>query len=1223
MDQQAASLLSLLKRTGAHSETKLNQLNALKSDIKHYRVPESAQATIFECLRIAITQSTSSTIATTAFSTLGHLIKRLKIQDATGLTITQLAPKMLGPLQERLGDLREPHRQAASQCLADLYPFLQGDIEHIIRDEAIPGGNPRAKEAAMRWVARMHIDEGMAFKSYVGPIVANLEDSDPTAREAAKSALVELFREASDRAKADLKKQLKAHSVRHIIETQILTQLGDSSSLSGSTSRPHMSASPAPDADLTASTRSLPAFDHTAHFSETINSEAAKLPPAEEVPLDPIYIHSQRELDDTLRDMLPFFQGREEEGNWVQRDKNVLKLRRILKGNAPGEFHAFFMTELKGLMEGILKVANSLRTTVSSNGCQLVQELVRTLGPAADHHVEILLQNFIKMSAVTKPIAANNGKTTVDAIFQHVSYNIRLMQHIWSAAQDKNAQTRQFSMTWLQTMLGRQAGYKSQFEHSGGLDLATKCIDKGLNDANPKVKEASRAVYWTFARDWPRQADGIMAKLDPKSKTMLEKDPNNPNAALHGSMASSASSLRSTAGSRAALREQIAAQRKAKMAHRLPERPNTAMADLSPVKQRTTPAAAAQRTGPSKLRNDTRAPSTATAAPSTSTASTTTTGKPGSSLMSGPVRRPRRPEPPRPQTADPYASRRLLTRPETPANETPAHSPSKGTSASKTSTASTAASRNRAQTASSAKSLNGSPVKTRSPVASRIPQSSPRPVSRGSQAGHSDETSISRVADDFTMVMPKNTTGSRAAERGAMLSKQPPLEQAVSADTGMRGMDDEDDDNFTMVMPSMGRDEPRMLSPPANGGSPLKQMFADARRLASDEMTRPGSSRSQRERSGTPVENGFGAPRRGSPTKSVTPQPVQIYEDPFTAEANPYDEANERQVLGELPINGNAGVQSPTQSNDSSNSPAGSPLRNSAHPRSPNPPSTQDRAEVLRNKRLLVSGIERIRSKTLDAHGFRRVQDLTKSPLDIWDGGKAYNELMEVLLGYLESFDNDPKLLQQPSSKSLGLKAQALGLLRGLMTLHRRYGAAWHGHALVTLTIARQGIDHNSHLLTDLERASDEIVKAASSPEACIETILEQPLLQPAGLAVPVKAESNGVADPARPVRSIAMGLLTMRNLLIAASSKARWREDGNVVGPLDPALRSRLAAMISRYLEDADADIRRADVELASELFECVGEDKTTFWNEFTGVDEGRLGLLAYYTARRGRAAQ
>jgi CLIP-associating protein 1/2 len=243
------------------------------------------------------------------------------------------------------------------------------------------------------------------------------------------------------------------------------------------------------------------ALQPDAGIADNLAAEAP--PPTEAVPMDPIHIYTQRELEEAFRDMAPHFEGKENEQNWLGRDKSTTKLRRITKGNAPTEFHIAFMAGIKSLLDGILKVANTLRTTMSTNGCQLVQELAKTLGPAIDPWVEILLQNFIKMCAATKKIAAQNGNTTVDAIFSNATYNGRIMQHVSYASQDKNVQPRTYSASWVKTMVRK---HKSQIEHSGGLDMLEKIIKKGVTDANPGVREAYRSTYWTFALVWPQKA---------------------------------------------------------------------------------------------------------------------------------------------------------------------------------------------------------------------------------------------------------------------------------------------------------------------------------------------------------------------------------------------------------------------------------------------------------------------------------------------------------------------------------------------------------------------------------------------------------------------------------------------------------------------------------------------------------------------------------------------
>lgn len=49
-------------------------------------------------------------------------------------------------------------------------------------------------------------------------------------------------------------------------------------------------------------------------------------------PAEPTYVGSARELEDTFNEMRPIFEGKESEQNWGPRDKSILKLRKITKG---------------------------------------------------------------------------------------------------------------------------------------------------------------------------------------------------------------------------------------------------------------------------------------------------------------------------------------------------------------------------------------------------------------------------------------------------------------------------------------------------------------------------------------------------------------------------------------------------------------------------------------------------------------------------------------------------------------------------------------------------------------------------------------------------------------------------------------------------------------------------------------------------------------------------
>lgn len=340
-------------------------------------------------------------------------------------------------------------------------------------------------------------------------------------------------------------------------------------------------------------------------------------------------VSSSRDVEDTVRDMAYWFEGKESEDNWMKREKSVILLRKLTRGNAPHDFLQSFLQGIKSLLDGIFKVVHSLRTTLCSAGCLLLQDIAQICGPKIDGMVEIMMQNLMKLCGSLKKIAAQNGCATVDAVIGNVTFNIRILQHVHWASQDKNVQLRLSAPGWLRTLISRQSHHKSTVEHGGGLDLIDKSLRKGLADANPGVREAVRSTFWTFFGVWPERANLILSDLDTKSRNLLEKDPSNPNAGQRA-LAPASKSASGPAAARSALKEAIAAKREAA---NMASRPGSAQPAF----------------------NDIKAPES-----SRPTARTVPTGAPLSSLSSAPMRpamKPRRAEISRPATADPYASR--------------------------------------------------------------------------------------------------------------------------------------------------------------------------------------------------------------------------------------------------------------------------------------------------------------------------------------------------------------------------------------------------------------------------------------------------------------------------------------------------------------------------------------------------------------------------------------
>ena len=233
----------------------------------------------------------------------------------------------------------------------------------------------------------------------------------------------------------------------------------------------------------------------------------ASMPGSDLEDLEPLYVNTNRELEEIFDAMVGAFEGKEAETNWVQRDENATKIRRMLRGNAYRDFQPTFLTKLKSVMDGILKVVNSLRTTLSNSGCQLVKDLAIIMGPGLDPFVDILLSNMVRLCANTKKIASQLGNRVAATILTHVSYHLKLLQHIYQACQDKNVQPRSYAAGWIQAILEvHAADHKAQIENGGGLDVLVKCIKRGLADPNPGVRESMRNTYWKFALIWPDHA---------------------------------------------------------------------------------------------------------------------------------------------------------------------------------------------------------------------------------------------------------------------------------------------------------------------------------------------------------------------------------------------------------------------------------------------------------------------------------------------------------------------------------------------------------------------------------------------------------------------------------------------------------------------------------------------------------------------------------------------
>ncbi|KAK4697357.1 hypothetical protein P7C71_g703, partial [Lecanoromycetidae sp. Uapishka_2] len=183
MDNLATNTLAAIKG-GKPVEIKLKQLTELKAEIKHRHCPENAVAPLFEVIRQSIS---TPHLADAGFSILGHLMKRLELQDQHAHLQSQ-GLKTYPCLLERLADQKERIRQRAIQALTDFHAVDAQDVEAFVRDHLLSSRSPKAKEAGMQWVAshghhKSTIEHAGGLDVIEKCLKAGLVDRDPSVRE--------------------------------------------------------------------------------------------------------------------------------------------------------------------------------------------------------------------------------------------------------------------------------------------------------------------------------------------------------------------------------------------------------------------------------------------------------------------------------------------------------------------------------------------------------------------------------------------------------------------------------------------------------------------------------------------------------------------------------------------------------------------------------------------------------------------------------------------------------------------------------------------------------------------------------------------------------------------------------------------------------------------------------------------------------------------------------
>ncbi|KAG7863937.1 hypothetical protein KL919_001252 [Ogataea angusta] len=569
----------------------------------------------FETLILAYSKPS---LTTNSFSTICHLVKRVSIQDSKVLKLVdfQVVPFLI----DRLNDEKPSLKNTAKKAMLTYWQSVPNEFEMTLKSYGLHHFDSSIRYEVLRLLCEV-VDNtpGFSFKTFLPETVMLLDDKIQQISDAALELLILVFKVVNPNnrtAKSDLISQLlkckvsRSQSIRalnHIDEslvaeytkslgqasfvsagpikvtTSMTSNQKNATSNSGSESKAHDRQKPKVAVSnhslkMQASGMQLRTGSKESSLkepsktvldkSEQSNFDAETEPTISDfvtgIPLysiqdslKPINFNGEEQLTEKLNSLTTPFQGKETEFNWAPREQAIVQLRCIIRGNAITEYQELIAQFLKMEKDCICKAVSSLRTTLSSHGCQLCKELGIYFGPYLDNSlVDSLVVSLIKLTSSRKTISQQNANAGVIGLLVNSSYSQRLVNQITIAAQDKNAQPRAYAGTWLHILLVKHRDNKSVVDNVGFLEPVERIIAKGVGDPSPAVRDSMRAAFWCLNTIFPSICTRIVSRLDPSTLRALEKSKPRPNYQL-----SSQTSIQKT-NTRPSMKELIMSKQK-------------------------------------------------------------------------------------------------------------------------------------------------------------------------------------------------------------------------------------------------------------------------------------------------------------------------------------------------------------------------------------------------------------------------------------------------------------------------------------------------------------------------------------------------------------------------------------------------------------------------------------------------------------------------------------
>ncbi len=210
-------------------------------------------------------------------------------------------------------------------------------------------------------------------------------------------------------------------------------------------------------------------------------------------------------MEKEIHQMFELFKGKETEQNWQKREARLKWFKDKLLDSECLDSEELVEHNIKYFVDAMLQSCFSLRTSLCLSGLSVMCNFIKTYSTQfIDSVAEQIFNGLVKASYQSKKMISLEISNAFHILFEKTSHGTRFIPQISALIDDKNVNLRENCIQSLVIILLRTK--KEHVEKSGHLHFVEKCLDKGLSDAQPHIREQHRDLFLIYQNIWQNNA---------------------------------------------------------------------------------------------------------------------------------------------------------------------------------------------------------------------------------------------------------------------------------------------------------------------------------------------------------------------------------------------------------------------------------------------------------------------------------------------------------------------------------------------------------------------------------------------------------------------------------------------------------------------------------------------------------------------------------------------